>query len=768
MKQGILRTDIAMKADSRTLMMNEILSGIQTIKLKKVIETSNTEIPNLVESDKFPQLPRDLHRKNGINNFNFRWKVNANGDKDYLLKAINFSIKREQLIGICGKVGSGKSTLLLNMLGEYSTSNGQISLPSKKSFAPQEPWIYNGTIRENILFGEDFNILKYKKVLHCCCLDKDLETFPLKDQTIVGENGLMLSGGQKSRLSLARSIYRDADIYLLDDPLSALDNRVAKQIMERCIHNYLKYKTVVLVTHQTQFLQDADIVYLIENSTCTEIQKNSLQDFHSENIPNPQMNINVNTNTIESERLNSGASTFKTYTDYLKSGNIVIFLLSLFLFSLVFLMKVLLDKTISILAKEPMNNELLSKVAILLCLMIILEIGKGFLFYINSGLASINLHNKMFAKVMSVAMRFFHINPKGRILNRFSRDMGFIDTELPRMIDFVMAIAGSMMFSICLAIYNVYFLMIPFALAITYVSTTTCAFQYALRQYTLVDGYMTSVERIKEYSLLRSEEDSDKKFPPVSDSWPSNGSLTIKNVFMRYDESLPYSLKNINVNILSGEKIGVVGRTGAGKSSLISALFRMCPVEGEIILDGVNILTDVNLQCSRSVISVIPQDPILFTGTYRSNLDPLDEYCDDDIWMSLKKVYLDKKVGNTAQQLNSTISECGRNLSVGERQLICLARALLKKCHLLIIDEATANVDNETDKCIQNILKCHFKDCTTITIAHRLSTIMDSDKIIVMDSGEVGEYGTVKELLRKEGMFFELVNNQKNIAKDSV
>lgn len=186
----------------------------------------------------------------------------------------------------------------------------------------------------------------------------------------------------------------------------------------------------------------------------------------------------------------------------------------------------------------------------------------------------------------------------------------------------------------------------------------------------------------------------------------------------------------------------------------------MCHVEGEIILDGINILKDVSLGKARSVISVIPQDPILFSGTLRSNLDPFNLYSDDDIWMCLEKVQLAHKVSNKEGQLESTITECGRNYSVGERQLICLARALLKNAHLLIIDEATANVDNETDKSIQIILREHFIDCTMITIAHRINTIMDCDRIIVMESGKIIECGHSSELLKQKGYFYQLVHCQ--------
>ncbi|CAD5112467.1 DgyrCDS1688 [Dimorphilus gyrociliatus] len=763
--------------------------------------------------------------------------------------------KKPMFIGICGRVGSGKvvTTLLLNLLNELPHSFTRLSSRLKFSYSPQEPWLTNASIKENILFHEKFDAERYKSVLFACCLDKDLIDLPNGDKTLVGENGKRLSGGQRARISLARAVYRKATFYVFDDPLSAINEKVTKLIIQRCFLDFLKNKVIFLTTHQVHLLNEAHIIYEVIDGCCHIISKSdyNLGKELTENIQH--LKIYQNEIFHEEEEMNSGFAGFKVYFNYFKTGSFLLLTMSLLLFGIFFSIYIWIDKVLTQFAVENLNYSMLMTVAIILITLTIIEIGRLSTYYINIILCSVNLHKKMFQKILEIPFGFFHKNPKGRILNRFSRDLGFVDSLLVTLLEQITLWVGAIVFSVALAVYNIPLLFLPLSIFVIsmlllyrkltpigsefkrleakqrtpiyehidnviqglivircfqkqktflkkfYTASnnhTTIAiiqetyskflqqvyFAVTLLFYMCIaiaclkfssylnptiadfDNTMTSVERIQYYSSLKSEEDPDKKFPPVSDSWPSNGSLTIKNVFMRYDESLPYSLKNINVNILSGEKIGVVGRTGAGKSSLISALFRMCPVEGEIILDGVNILTDVNLQCSRSVISVIPQDPILFTGTYRSNLDPLDEYCDDDIWMSLKKVYLDKKVGNTAQQLNSTISECGRNLSVGERQLICLARALLKKCHLLIIDEATANVDNETDKCIQNILKCHFKDCTTITIAHRLSTIMDSDKIIVMDSGEVGEYGTVKELLRKEGMFFELVNSQANVT----
>jgi len=286
-------------------------------------------------------------------------------------------------------------------------------------------------------------------------------------------------------------------------------------------------------------------------------------------------------------------------------------------------------------------------------------------------------------------------------------------------------------------------------LAITQSFSLTGLLQWGVRQWAELENQMTSAERVLEYTKIESEEKSGDKLK----SWPNNGRIVYTDVNLRYSSNSERVLKEISFVVESKQKIGIVGRTGAGKSSIISTLFRMYEFRGTIIVDDVDI-NSVSIELLRSKISIIPQDPVLFSGTIRNNLDPYGEYSDKDLWDALEEVEMKKLVGN----LNISISEGGSNFSIGQRQLLCLARAIIRNNIILVLDEATANVDPQTDSLIQRTIKKTFSDCTVITIAHRLHTIMDSDRVLVMDSGHAVEYDHPKVLLEnKNGMFYNMV-----------
>lgn len=291
-------------------------------------------------------------------------------------------------------------------------------------------------------------------------------------------------------------------------------------------------------------------------------------------------------------------------------------------------------------------------------------------------------------------------------------------------------------------------------LAITQVIGLTGMVQWGMRQWSEFENQMTAVERIVEYTEVVPESLETGTIP--ENNWPQHGKIEFRRVFLRYSADDPYVLKDVSFTIVAKQKIGIVGRTGAGKSSLISALFRLAQIEGEILIDDVA-TKELNLHHLRSKISIIPQEPVLFSGTLRKNLDPFDEHEDDELWSALEDVELKTVVSEFPGTLFHQMSEDGSNLSVGQRQLLCLARAIIKKTKILVLDEATANVDNKTDELIQQTIRMKLSQCTVLTIAHRLHTIMDSDKVLVMDEGKVVEFGHPYLLIQKSGIFCSLV-----------
>ncbi|KAL1513309.1 hypothetical protein ABEB36_002731 [Hypothenemus hampei] len=855
-----------------------------------------------------------------LENVSSKWQKSS---EDCFLQNITFNAKPGKLTAIIGKVGSGKSTLLNVILKELPLASGQINVNGIISFASQEPWLFMSSIRQNILFGQEYDPEKYNNVIEVCALKRDLQLLLNGDKTIIGERGITLSGGQKARINLARAIYKNADIYLLDDPLSAVDVHVGKKIFRECIQKYLKEKCVILVTHQLHLLKDCNNIYLlndgrIENSGSYENIKNSGEQFkllleslkknedetnagdtdarkrtissNSENIENEDLDAL----TIEKEQIVKGKVTWTMYKTYFSAaGNVwkILFLTFIFIISQVFAngTDYFLSVWVNFKAQSNVsgsnfteNSQELSYInkfwfsvlsdtlclqiyTGLLAVVIVLMTFRGILFYLSCIKASTTLHNNMFSKIINAPMRFFTVNPSGRILNRFSNDMNQVDEYLPTVFSDTLLLGLLMAANVVVVSTVIPYILVPtcFILIIFYLFrsvfivtsrdikriealkrspiysqftsslhglTTIRAFQsenYVINQFdsrqnsynstyfmylacnrtfafwldqcsflftTLVifsflviqndyfggsvglaitqalslDGYfqwgirqwcelensMTAVERLKEYANVEQEEDLNVS---KSQNWPSNGAIQFKNVNLRYAQTEPYVLKNINFKIESKQKIGIVGRTGAGKSSIIAALFRLAEIDGAIIIDNLDTKC-IALKTLRSSISIIPQEPVLFSGSLRKNLDPFNEFNDTVLWTALEEVEMKAIVTDLAHGLESPIMEGGANFSVGQRQLICLARALIRNNKILVMDEATANVDPHTDGLIQKTIKNKFANCTVLTIAHRLHTIMDSDKILVMDAGEVVEFDQPLTLLQNHnGKFFSMV-----------
>ncbi|XP_046373552.2 ATP-binding cassette sub-family C member 4-like isoform X2 [Haliotis rufescens] len=835
----------------------------------------------------------------------------------FALKSIALNIKKGELMAVVGTVGSGKTSLLLALLGEFPYQQGQITLHGSVGYAAQQSWVFSGSVKQNILFGDQYDFKRYDTVVEACALQKDIGMMKYGDETLVGERGLFLSGGQKARLSLARSVYRDCDIYLLDDPLSAVDTKVGRHIFNKCIKQLLKEKTVVLVTHQLQYLRRADrIVVLREGSvfdvgTYDELEERGVdlatfletEDKHAKDevvsatdIEEKQMKIATAIQKEEQDVTESGAVGIQVYAKYLEAGYGVILgpialLLGIATESVFSASNWMLAKWSESLSPQYVNNtsgmvnatevppdssvkswdtmELpLQFFVILVCAHVVLCIVFSVLVFQIGALSSQRLHDRMFAFVLGARSRFFDVNPVGRILNRFSRDLGFVDILLNRLCYatsqhtlaiiaavlivciiapwLFIALVPALIIIFCLRFYaiqttrdikrieanvrspmyshvsdtilglqtiralnkqdqfqhefdqhvNIHssawftylssfrwysfrsvLVMVVFfniviyvclvlkdtvssgllSLALVYCTAIIEPFEFLMRITAEVENYMTSVERILSYNKLAQEGPMESDRPPP-DTWPMQGTISFSDTSLRYEDNLPYALKHINFHIKSKEKIGIVGRTGAGKSSLLAALLRLAEPEGKMWIDGMDV-NIIGLTELRGKISVIPQDPVLFTGSLRRNLDPLEVYTDDRLWEVLEQVQLKTKIQDSPGGLYMGVAESGHNFSVGQRQLVCLARALLAANKILVLDEATAHVDHETDQLIQRVLRAKFRECTVLTIAHRLNTVMDCDRIMVLDEGELKEFDIPYNLLlHKDGYFCKLVD----------
>jgi ATP-binding cassette subfamily C (CFTR/MRP) protein 4 len=916
-------------------------------ELKKLQQDKSNQKDNLVNGYTVEQLSGDL----GVfmKNATAKW---SEASTENTLNNINITATPGKLVAIIGPVGSGKSSLFHVILQELTLSDGSLRINGEISYASQEAWLFAGTVRQNILFGLPMDKLRYKTVIKKCALERDFTLLPYGDKTIVGDRGVSLSGGQRARINLARAVYKQADIYLLDDPLSAVDTHVGKQLFENCVAGYLKNKTVILITHQLQYLKEVDrIVYLDGGNVKAEGSFKELQatglDFTKLLGDNPQEEDEekkqdelVRQGSIRSvaslegeapkveEQKSTGSVGAQVYLGYFRAGGnccVIFILFTLFILTQILASisdyfitywvnieqedanKIMKDTKLDTTdfnrtTKRDVNTKAADDetdfwhfsrdtsiyiYSVIIGSLIIITLVRSVTFFTVCMRASTRLHDNMFGSITRATMRFFNTNSAGRILNRFSKDMGSIDELLTSaMIDclqiglallgiiIVVAIVSPwLMIPTVIAGVVFYFLRIFYirtsrnvkrlegitrspvfshlnaslqglttirafgaqeilerefdnhqdlhsaawfsfistsrafgywldivciiyitlvtfsflvigneqfggnvGLAITQAIGLTGMFQWGMRQSTELENQMTSVERVLEYNNIEHESNlesaPDKKPPP---SWPEAGKIEFVNIFLRYFPQDPPVLKNLSFTIQSKEKVGIVGRTGAGKSSLINAIFQLTDTQGSIIIDGINI-SSLGLHDLRSKISIIPQEPVLFSGTMRKNLDPFDDYSDVDLWRALEDVELKDAVADLASGLNSKMSEGGSNFSVGQRQLVCLARAILRNNKILVLDEATANIDPQTDALIQRTIRNKFADCTVLTIAHRLHTVMDSDKILVMDAGTMKEYDHAYNLLQNtNGILYGMVEQTgkamaetlHNVAKDS-
>ncbi|PVD36248.1 hypothetical protein C0Q70_03226 [Pomacea canaliculata] len=918
-----------------------------------------------------------------IENGTFTWDESLG----LTLKNICIEIPQGSLVGLVGTVGSGKSSLLSAFLGEMHRVEGKVCIKGSIAYVPQQPWIQHDTVRGNILFGKDMNQEIFDRSIIACALGPDLDSLPDGDMTEIGEKGINLSGGQKQRVSLARAIYNSADIYLLDDPLSAVDINVGLHIFEQVIgpNGLLAGKTRVLVTHGVHWLPHVDVIIMMkdgcvittgtyqdlithdgpfvqyvrclmteqiesdeeEDPEVLEIKhqimkqleaisgedeeeklsyKNSPINNHLASHTASDLNGVVPAEAIRHHQLTSQLSREKkkekeaertkeefdldlaqkkhilveeemvedrkigwdVVATLIRSVGPVYFVAMIVVFvayhvaslaSNIYLSKWTDDTTLQNFTAFPANSSLrMDRNNYYLSLYGGFGAAQAFLLIVFRLLddfrlisASRILHNNLLKTILQAPMSFFDTTPFGRIINRFSQDISTIDNSLQYSISGGIESTCLVCCSLIIIVYSTpWFLVALIPLSILYIMlqrfyvatsrqlrrldakfrspiyshfsetlqgcsvvrafgaqlrfveeaerridenthfrfylyggnrwlgfrlsflgavvvlTTSLmavatrqsesaglmglAFLYSLEITGIMDFFvgswstlesdMVSVERVKEYTDLGVEAPWEISAHKPPDSWPEHGDVKIDDIALRYRDGLDLVLDGVSVHVSSKEKVGIVGRTGAGKSSLTTALFRLVELaRGKVYIDDRD-TSLMGLHDLRSGLAILPQDPVIFAGSLRSNLDPFSQYNDQEVWTALEHAHLKTFVTCLPDGLEYDCGEGGTNLSMGQRQLVCLARTLLRKNKVLVLDEATAAVDMETDELIQQTLRTQFAACTILTIAHRLNTIMDYDKILVLDKGQVMAFDTPQHLLQdSNSIFYKMVES---------
>ncbi|KAF9974092.1 Canalicular multispecific organic anion transporter 2 [Actinomortierella ambigua] len=912
-------------------------------------------------------------------------------DRSPTLTNIHLSVPKGSLTAIVGRVGQGKTTLLSSMIGDTYCRQGEVKVYGRMAYVPQQAWIVNATLKDNILFGNAFDQAKYDHIVMACGLLPDIAMLPAGDMTEIGERGINLSGGQKQRVSLARAAYEDADLYLLDDPLSAVDAHVDQHLWQHLIgpEGLLKNKTRLLVTHAIHHLGEADQIVVLKDGTINETgryqelmdakddfyqliteysvkqrenegtadkkfktkdgkdsekeamkalqRQNSKRSAHSSDdsmtqdgddgdrqmddakttVGNNDVKKDTKAELVGEEKMAVGSVGWHIYAIYAKAASLRYSAFVVITFVIAQACQIGTNVWLKHWTSPASTNSsvalLLGIYALLVLVFAFLNVIAGFSSMVLAALrASERLHENLLSSLLRLPMSYFDTTPLGRIVNRFSSDIFAIDETVSwNFINVFLCGASAVGTIIVIATATPIFLVIVPPLMVAYLfvqayymrssramkridsvsksplyqhfsetlsgvssiralhaserfinenaakadksaqayftwvlgnrwlqirlellgaiivlaaglfavlgresldaSIVGLSLSYALnvtqditwlvRSYCDLQNQLVAVERVHEMSSLNqeapAETDVDKSLPP---NWPQAGHVVFKNYSTRYRQGLDLVIKNINFEVQPGEKVGIVGRTGAGKSSLTLALFRIVEAAnshwakashngsdsdasdeaklkrleeeakaaelekveveedgGSIIIDGVDIST-VGLKTLRQHLAIIPQDPTLFAGTVRENLDPFNEHQDADLWAALERAHLKEHVTSLQGGLNFKVSQNGDNFSVGQRALICLARALLRKSKILVLDEATAAVDMQTDELIQRTIRAEFKDRTILTIAHRIKTIVDSDKILVLEKGRVAEFDSPENLLNnKDSIFTSLV-----------
>ncbi|KAI8052828.1 P-loop containing nucleoside triphosphate hydrolase protein [Syncephalis plumigaleata] len=846
----------------------------------------------------------------------------------FMLKGLNMQFPIGEFSVIAGPTGCGKSSLLHALLGEMRCIRGKTFIPRRPSdgsifsgsiynvaYVAQQAWLQNLSIRDNILFGEEYDETRYKQVIFACALERDLEILDAGDRTEIGEKGVTLSGGQKQRVALARAIYSSAKHILLDDCLSAVDAHTAKHIVEHCLQGPLMQgRTRILVTHHVELCAPlASFIVIMQEgriagqgSLETVLANGLLSELNNASAPPTRQpspmsgtstprnnNNNDNTKTKEKEPSDNettdieesnneqapliakqstavsgkltedeghqqgavGLAVYRTYIEasggYAAWAVIVAFYL---LSQAVVLLQTYWLRTWanSYETNSDDKDDVRQKSGYYLViyvgfgvLVIVISCIRNIILYRGSLKASKTLFKRLLDCILFARIRFFDTTPIGRIMNRFSKDIETIDLEVAICIAFflvacvealgtVVAISyvtpkflfASVFIAAAYVVISLLFVktsrelkriesvsksplftlfgealngvgtirafgmesrfmrtnleriddmnrpyyliwgvnrwlawrtdffgaVVSFSAAMFIVfasDSIDAGLAWLIRMYGYVEMNMNSIERVKEYFDIEQEAPAIIEDNRVDENWPENGEVRVESLMLRYTQEHDPVVQDLSFVVRPGERVGIVGRTGAGKSTLAISLFRFVEASsGRIIIDGVDI-SKIGLYDLRSHLTIIPQDPVLFNGTIRSNIDPFDMYDDEAIWNALRRSHLID--GSDNRPLN------GSNFSQGQRQLLAMARALLRNNKLIIMDEATASVDFDTDAKIQQTIRQEFSQATLLCIAHRLRTIIDYDKVLVMDAGKLVEYDSPYTLIQQPDSLFRLL-----------
>ncbi|CAG2106882.1 unnamed protein product, partial [Medioppia subpectinata] len=931
--QGRLLAELQKLTACRVSVITEILNHIKVLKLYAWEQCFMDKVSTLRDRE-VEMLDRTIKTPIVVKNGSFKWDNNCN---DSVLKNINITIDSKSLVAVVGRVGAGKSSLLSALLGDMERSEGSVNVSGRTAYCPQQAWIQNTTLRQNILFNSEYNPEYYDKVLDSCALRPDLSVISSEDMTEIGEKEINLSGGQKQRVSLARAVYSDADIYLLDDPLSAVDPHVGRHLFDQTIgpKGLLRHKTRVFVTNKASVLPEVDkIIVLKEGSVCDfgsfdelmaksgefaefvaeyviKQESEDIDEIEGQFLAKHRQTVNERRESHQSDAIENSVhrlrrqisgndmnnpigghngqqfdgkliqneeqavpaakmDAFQKYSQLIGYRWIVTIVV---LYIVGNAGTVASGLWLSQWSTDAIGHDgsdqswWRSHRLVMFAVFGLIEmqfiVGAQLVVSMGCVSAAKQLHSLMIE----------HTTPIGRTLNLFAEDMDLVDSGLffnfrLTFINFFGVIVSLIMVSlktplILLAIlpiivvyvwcqrlyiaslrqllhvetgarthiishfaevyngtavirafgadrhfrresrrrldahnacqyallvskrwlavrlellgYSIVLLSAVFAvafrhtvdagvaaLAITYAVNITVVLGKLVMGVTDTETDIMAVESCLALTQIPVEAEWYIERTKLAANWPTIGCIEFTNYCTKYREGLDLVLKDIRIDMKGRQRVAIVGRTGAGKSSLALALFRLIePTAGTVTIDGVDCST-IGLHDLRSKLTIIPQDPALFCGSLRYNLDPLVQYPDHKIWRALESAHLKTFVESLERGLNHDIAENGQNLSAGQKQLVCLARALLRRTRVLVMDEATAAIDMKTDDNIQRIIRQEFQFSTIITIAHRLNTIIDYNLVIVLNNGSIAESGTPEQLLADNtSIFYSMAKQEK-------